>query len=91
VRILAGFAAVGALLGIAVPLPAFALVLVIILISYGFMGGNDVGLLGRLFDLVLAALALQAGYFVTILVRALILSKSAKRASGSSEDEDTKH
>jgi hypothetical protein len=92
VRILAGFVAVGALLGIAVPLPAFAILLVIISISYAVLSGDDPGWIGRFYDFVLTAVALQIGYFLAILVRTLIRSKSATtRVSDAKEEKDTKH
>lgn len=91
-RILAGFVAVGALLGIAVPLPAFAILLLIISIAYAVLGGGNPGWAQRLFDLILAAVALQVGYFLAVLVRTLIRSKSrASRARDAKEEKDTKH
>lgn len=91
-RILAGFVAVGALLGIAAPLPAFAILLVIISVSYAVLAGDDPGWVGRLIDFILAAVALQIGYFLTILGRTLIRSKSAAtRARDAREEKDTKH
>ena len=91
-RILACLVVVGLLLGFAVPLPAFGILLVIITISYALVGGSDLIWAGRLYDLILASVALQFGYFLTILVRMLIVAKSAtKRESGSSGEKDTKH
>jgi hypothetical protein len=92
VRILAGFVAVGALLGIAVPLPAFAILLAIISVAYAVLGGDDPGWIERFYDFIFSAVALQVGYFLTILVRTLIRSKSAAtRASDAKEEKDTKH
>lgn len=91
-RILAGFVAVGALLGIAVPLPAFAILLVIISIAYAVLGGDDPGWAQRIYDLILAAVALQVGYFLAILARTLVRSTStATRARDTREEKDTKH
>ena len=75
-RILACLVVVGLLLGFAVPLPAFGILLVIITISYALVGGSDLSWAGRLYDLILASVALQFGYFLTILVRTLIVAKS---------------
>lgn len=84
--ILACFAAIGVLLGIAVPLPAFAIILVAILIAYGFLDGDDLRLAGRISDLILATIALQIGYFLAILTRVQIVRRfGAKR----SEEKDT--
>jgi hypothetical protein len=92
VRILAGFVAVGALLGIAVPLPAFAILLVIISVAYAVLGGDDPGWVQRLYDFILAAVALQVGYFLAILVRTLVRSTStATRARDTRGEKDTKH
>ena len=89
---LAYLVVVGLLLGFGVPLPAFGILLVIITISYALVGGSDLSWAGRLYDLILASVALQFGYFLTILVRMLIVAKSAtKRESGSSGEKDTKH
>ena len=83
-RILACLVVVGLFLGFGVPLPAFGILLVIITISYALVGGSDLSWAGRLYDLILASVALQFGYFLTILVRTLIVAKSAtKRESGS--------
>ena len=91
-RILAGSVAVGALLGIAVPLPAFAILLLIISIAYAVLGGGNPGWAQRIYDLILAAVALQVGYFLAILARTLVRSTStATRARGAKEEKDTKH
>jgi hypothetical protein len=90
-RILACFVVIGLLLGFRVPLPAFAILLVIILISYALVGG-DLSWAGRLYDLISAAVALQTGYFLTVLVRAQILSRlRTKHTSDLSEHDDTEH
>ena len=91
-RILAGLVAVGALLGIAVPLPAFAILLMIISVAYAVLGGDDPGWAQRLYDLILAAVALEVGYFLAILARTLIRSTStATRVRDTREEKDTKH
>ena len=90
--ILACLTAIGVLLGIAVPLPAFAILLAAILIAYGLLDGDDLRLAGRIYDLVLAAIALQAGYFLAVLTRVQIIHRfGAKRRSDSSEEKDTGH
>jgi hypothetical protein len=89
VRILSGFVVVGALLGIGVPLPAFAILLAIISVAYAALGGDDLGWAQRLYDLILAAVALQIGYFLAILGRTLVCSRTRTRDTG--EEKDTKH
>jgi hypothetical protein len=92
VRILSGFVVMGALFGIGVPLPAFAILLAIISVAYAALGANDLGWAQRLYDLISAAVALQVGYFLAILGRTLIRSKSAAtRTRDTGEEEDTKH
>jgi len=90
--ILACFIAIGVLLGIAVPLPAFAILLVPILIAYGLLDRGDLKLAERIYDLVSAAVSLQVGYFLAILARVQIMRKfGAKRRSGSREEDHTGH
>jgi hypothetical protein len=90
--ILACLTAIGVLLGIAVPLPAFAILLAAILIAYGLLDGDDLRLAARIYDLVLAAIALQVGYFLAVLTRVQIMrSFGAKRRTDSSEEKDTGH
>jgi hypothetical protein len=92
VRILAGFVVVGALLGIAVPLPAFAILLVIISFAYAVLGGDDPSWAQRLYDLIFTAVALQVGYFLAVLVRTLMRSKStASHTRDARNEKDTKH
>ena len=82
--ILACLTAIGVLLGIAVPLPAFAILLAAILIAYGLLDGDDLRLAARIYDLVLAAIALQVGYFLAVLTRVQIMrSLGAKRRTES--------
>jgi len=90
VRILSCLVVVGALLGIGVPLPAFAILLAIISVAYAALGGDHPGWAQRLYDFILAAVALQVGYFLAILGRALIWSV-ATRTRDSVEEKDTKH
>ena len=89
-RILACFTAIGALMGIALPLPAFAVLLVVIMFGYAFLAGDDLTLVGRVYAVVLAAVALQIGYFLAVLARVQVYRKlSAKRASSSSDEADS--
>jgi hypothetical protein len=83
---------IGVLLGIAVPLPAFAILLVALLIAFGLLDGDDFRSAGRIYDLVLAAVALQVGYFLAVLTRVQIMHRfGAQRRSDSSEENDTEH
>jgi hypothetical protein len=88
-RILACFTAIGALMGIALPLPAFAMLLVVIMFAYAVVAGDDLTLVGRVYAVVLAAVALQIGYFLAVLARVQVYRKlSARRASSSREEGD---
>ena len=78
-RMFAFFAAIGALVGTVVPLPAFTVLIVAILIVYAFVGGPSISGAGRLYDVILAALALQLGYFLAVVAR-ILLSRSRKDA-----------
>jgi hypothetical protein len=90
--ILACLMAIGVLLGTAVPLPAFAILSVALLIAYGLLDGDDLRLAGRIYDLILAAIALQVGYFLAVLMRVQIMHRfGAQRRSDSSEENDTEH
>lgn len=89
-RILSCLVVVGALLGIGVPLPAFAILLAIISVAYAALGGDHPGWAQRLYDFILAAVALQVGYFLAILGRTLIRSKSAGTRTRDKE-KDTNH
>jgi hypothetical protein len=90
--ILACLMAIGVLLGIAVPLPAFAILSVALLIAYGLLDGDDLRLAGRIYDLILAAIALQVGYFLAVLTRVQIMHRfGAQRRGDSSEENDTEH
>jgi hypothetical protein len=87
----ASLAVLGMLMGIAVPLPAFAILLIAVLVIYALLGGEIVGGAGLIVNLIVAAVALQFGYFLAVLVRVQFIRKSGTGGLGnSSEEKDTK-
>jgi hypothetical protein len=87
---LAYLAGLGVLLGIAVPLPAFAILLIAILVLYALLGGEVFSGAGPILSLISAAVALQFGYFLAVLVRVQVIRTFGTRDLGnSSEDKDT--
>jgi hypothetical protein len=89
-RMLACFAAIGALAGTVVPLPAFAVLMVAVLIVYSFFGVPSITGARVLYDVILAAVALQIGYFLAVLARILLYPKHVDRAENDPHaDKDT--
>jgi uncharacterized membrane protein len=82
-RMFACFAAIGALAGTVVPLPAFTFLMVAVLIVYALVGGPSIIGAGALYDVILAAVALQIGYFLAVVARILL---SRRRADGNVND-----
>jgi hypothetical protein len=60
------FVAIGAVFGFLAPLPAFAAFSIVALIAYAVFTTGFSGL-GRFYDVVFAAVALQVGYFLAVL------------------------
>jgi hypothetical protein len=88
---LAYFTGLGVLLGIALPVPAFAILLIAILVIYALLGGEDFSGGGLVIDLVLATVALQCGYFLTVLARVQFNRKfGTRRLANSSDEKDTR-
>ena len=71
--------AIGALFGFLAPLPLFAIFSVAALIAYASFTTGFSGL-GRIYDVVFAAVSLQVGYFLAVLIQA-ILERYRKRAT----------
>jgi len=71
--------AIGALFGFLAPLPLFAIFSVAALIAYASFTTGFSGL-GRIYDVVFAAASLQVGYFLAVLIQA-ILERYRKRAN----------
>jgi hypothetical protein len=89
-RIFACFAAIGALAGTVVPLPAFTVLMAAILIVYSFVGIPSISGAGFLYDVILAALAMQIGYFLAVVARILLSRRRADgKANDPHEDKDT--
>jgi hypothetical protein len=65
---LACFVAIGAVFGFVVKLPGFAICVVVILAMYAAFA-NGFSDLGRAYDVILAAVALELGYFLAVLSR----------------------
>jgi hypothetical protein len=59
------FVAIGAVFGFLAPLPAFAAFSIVALIAYAVFTTGFSGL-GRFYDVVFAAVALQVGYFLAV-------------------------
>jgi hypothetical protein len=89
-RIFACFAAIGALAGTVVPLPAFTVLMAAILIVYAFVGIPSISGAGFLYDVILAALAMQIGYFLAVVARILLSRRPADgKANDPHADKDT--
>ena len=73
------FVAIGALFGFLAPLPLFAIFSLAALIAYASFTTGFSGL-GRIYDVVFAAVSLQVGYFLAVLIQA-ILERYRKRAA----------
>ena len=82
--------AIGALFGFLAPLPLFAIFSVAALIAYASFTTGFSGL-GRIYDVVFAAVSLQVGYFLAVLIQA-ILERYRKRATDmSAETQSEQH
>jgi heme exporter protein D len=71
------FVAIGAVFGFLAPLPAFAAFSIVALITYAVFTTGFSGL-GRFYDVVFAAVALQVGYFLAILIHSVSQRKRAE-------------
>ena len=84
------FVAIGALFGFLAPLPLFAIFSLAALIAYASFTTGFSGL-GRIYDVVFAAVSLQVGYFLAVLIQA-ILERYRKRATDiSAETQSEQH
>ena len=83
--------AIGALFGFLAPLPLFAIFSVAALIAYASFTTGFSGL-GRIYDVVFAAVSLQVGYFLAVLIQA-ISERYRKRANThiSAETQNEQH
>jgi hypothetical protein len=64
---LACFVAIGAVMGFLLPLPAFAIFSLVTLVAYAAFA-NDFSGMGRAYNVIFAAVALQLGYFLSVLM-----------------------
>jgi hypothetical protein len=64
---LSSFVAVGAVIGFLLPLRAFAIFSLVTLVAYAAFANGYTGL-GLAYDVILAVISLQLGYFLAVLV-----------------------
>jgi hypothetical protein len=83
---IACFVAIGAVFGFLAPLPAFAAFSIAALIAYAVFTTGFSGL-GRFYDVVFAAVALQVGYFLTVLIHSVSQRKRAEIGTGRTKSE----
>jgi hypothetical protein len=81
---IACFVAIGVVFGFLAPLPLFAAFSIAALIAYAVFTTGFSGL-GRFYDVVFAAIALQVGYFLAVLIH----SVSARKRDEISADAGT--
>jgi hypothetical protein len=71
------FVAIGAVFGFLAPLPAFAAFSIAALVAYAVFTTGFSGL-GRFYDVVFAAIALQVGYFLAVLIHSVSAQRRAE-------------
>jgi 4-amino-4-deoxy-L-arabinose transferase-like glycosyltransferase len=92
---IACFVAIGVVFGFLAPLPLFAAFSIAALIAYAVFTTGFSGL-GRFYDVVFAAVALQVGYFLAVLVHSQSARKryetgAAAETQGEHERDTTSH
>jgi hypothetical protein len=81
---LACFVAIGAVIGFLLPLPAFAIFSLVTLVAYAAFANGFSGL-GRAYDVIFAAVSLQLGYFLAVLMHWLLARYLKAAETGTSE------